>query len=116
MRTSLVFAAGLAALCLLMGCPAKKAPTVSVKNDMGVKVNVQVKPATGSTFNFNDVEGGTSVAAKDLVEGDTEVKASLQKGGQDVSSTFKAEAGKTYTVVLSGTDTPTIKVDIADAK
>ncbi|MDT8324975.1 MAG: hypothetical protein RRA94_12745 [Bacteroidota bacterium] len=113
MKRLLVLLPLLAILVLGTAC-SEEDPSVRVRNDLDVKVNVQLKPDAGSTININDVEGGTATALSNIQEGWWTATASVQSSNAEPESRFEAKNDVNYTVVIRNTAPPTMEIQSED--
>lgn len=93
---------------------SEEPPSVRIKNERTTKANVQIKQADGNTININDVAGGTVSGYRDLVEGSTEATAVIQDEQISPSIPFVAANDRSYTVVVTNSNPPTLRVDAED--
>ena len=93
---------------------SEEPPSVRVKNERTNKANVQLKQADGNTININDVAGGSVTGYRDLVEGQTEATAVIQNETVSPSIPFSAAKDRNYTVVVTNSNPPTLRVDSED--
>lgn len=100
-------------LVLLAAC-SEDAPSVRVRNDLDVKVNVQLKPDVGSTININDVEGGVTTVLEDVNEGMWTASASVQSSSAEPEARFETKNNMNYTVVILNTSPPSMEVQSED--
>lgn len=97
-------------LVLLVAACSEEDPSVRVRNDLEVKVNVQLKPDAGSTMNINDVEGGSATALMNIQEGWWTASASVQSSSAEPEARFEAKNDVNYTVVIRNTAPPTMEI------
>jgi len=95
---------------LLFAACSEEDPGVRVRNDLDVKVNVQLKPDAGSTMNINDVQGGDATAFMNFQEGWWTASASVQSSNAEPEARFEAKNDMNYTVVIRNTDPPTMEI------
>jgi hypothetical protein len=93
---------------------SEEPPSVRVKNERTNKTNVQLKQADGNTININDVAGGSVTGYRDLVEGQTQATAVIQNEAVSPSIPFSAAKDRNYTVVVTNSNPPTLRVDSED--
>jgi len=103
----------LSLIMLSIACSGEP-PSVRVKNERSNKANVQIKQADGNTININDVAGGSVSGYKDLVEGATQATAVIQSEQVSPSSPFTVVKDKNYTVVVTNSNPPTLRIDSED--
>lgn len=89
-------------------------PSIRIKNERTSKVNVQIKQANGNTININDVEGGTITGYREIVEGATEATAVIQDEQVSPSLPFRTVNDRNYTVAVTNSTPPTIRIDSED--
>ncbi len=99
-----------AVLLLAQGC-SEEAPSLRIRNDYSKKANVQLKPAAGNTININDVAPNTSTAYQDVSETTFTATASVQGENTAPTVTFGTKNDYRYTVVLTNTNPPELKVE-----
>lgn len=99
----------LLALFLFTAC-SEEDPSVRVRNDLDVKVNVQLKPDAGSTMNINDVEGGAATGFVNVQEGWWTATASVQSSNAEPEARFEVSNDMNYTVVIRNTQPPTMEI------
>ncbi len=95
---------------LIIGC-SNEPPSVCVKNERTSKANVQFKPASGNTFNINDVEAGAATGYREISEGSYEVSATMQNSPDSPTGGFSASQNFNYTVVILNTKPASMRVD-----
>ena len=95
-----------------VGC-SDDPPSVRVRNDFSKKANVQFKWA-GNTFNVNDVASGTASNFQDISEGEHTATASMQGESTAPTATFAAKNNNNYTVVITNTAPPAMRVDVEE--
>ncbi len=100
-------------LLMVVAC-SEEDPSVRVRNDLEVKVNVQLKPDAGSTMNINDVEGGTQTGLMTIQEGWWTASASVQSSSAEPEARFEAKNDMNYTIVIINTSPPTMEVQSED--
>lgn len=88
-------------------------PSFRVKNDYTAKANVQIK-TTANTVNINDVQPGTITGYREVAEGRVEVTAEIQGVNNEPTGIFNAERDKNYTVVITNSNPPGIRVDVSN--
>lgn len=88
-------------------------PSFRVKNDFSSKVNLQIK-TTANTENINDVQPGTVTPYKNVTEGRVEVTAEIQNVVDEPAGSFYAYTDKNYTVVITNSTPPAIRIDVSD--
>jgi hypothetical protein len=101
------------ALALLEGC-SEDPPSIRVRNDYTKKANVQMKVGGANTININDVTAGATTNYQDISEGTCEVSASVAGETANPTATFNAETDMNYTVVVTNTTPPALRVDSED--
>jgi hypothetical protein len=99
-------------LILCIGC-SDDPPSVRVRNDFSKKANVQFKTG-GNTFNINDVATGTSTNFQDVAEAEHVATASIQGESTAPTATFTAKNNNNYTVVITNTTPPAMRVDVEE--
>lgn len=98
-------------MLLCIGC-SEDPPSVRVRNDFSKKVNTQFK-WSGNTFNINDVMPGTASGFQDVSEGEHTASASIQGESAAPTATFNAKNDNNYTIVITNTTPPGMRVDVA---
>jgi hypothetical protein len=88
--------------------------SIRVKNERTNKANVQIKQADGNTININDVSGGATSPYRDVVEGATIANAVIQNEQNSPSASFTTTTNRNYTIVITSTNPPTLRIDSAD--
>lgn len=88
-------------------------PSFRVKNERTTKANVQIK-TVANTENINDVQPGTVTNYKEVAEGRVEVSAEIQNETDEPTNVFNAEKNNKYTIVITNTTPPIIRIDITD--
>jgi hypothetical protein len=86
-------------------------PSLRVRNDYSKKANLQFKPAGAATFNVNDVEAGAVREYGEIGEVEHQVSATIQSESAAPAAVFTAKSNYTYTVVVTNTTPPTLRVD-----
>lgn len=97
-------------LALAFTACSEEDPTIRIKNDLDVKVNVQLKPDAGSTININDVAAGTISDMVTVQEGGWSASASVQSSSAEPSAVFVAENDMEYTLVIKDENGPMMEV------
>ncbi len=85
-------------------------PRLRVRNDYSEKVNVQLKPSAGSTFNINDVGAGDESSFYNINEGAYEATASISGVSPSPKASFQINNGQQITLIITNTDPPEIQV------
>lgn len=99
----------LVAIITLSAC-SEDPPGVRVRNDYKNKVNVQLKPAVGSTININDVQTGVTTVGQDVAEAEWTASATVQSSSAEPNATFRTTNDNIYTVVITNTEPPGMQV------
>ena len=107
------FVVVLVTLVALSAC-SEDPPGVRVRNDYKNKVNVQLKPAVGSTININDVQTGVTTVGQDVAETDWTASATVQASSAEPGATFKTTNNNIYTVVITNTEPPGMLVQVEE--
>ena len=102
------------AVLLLVAACSEEDPSVRVRNDLEVKVNVQLNPDAGSTVNMNDVAGGTQTGFMTIQEGWWTASASVQSSSAEPEARFEVSNDVNYTIVIINTSPPTMEVQAED--
>ena len=110
MKQVLTIVALFVVLILAQGC-SEEAPSLRIRNDYAKKANVQLKPAAGNTININDVAPNTSTAYLDVSETTFTATASVQGESSAPTVTFGTKNDYRYTVVLTNTNPPELKIE-----
>ncbi len=92
---------------------SEEPPSFRVKNEYTSKVNLQIK-TTANTENINDVQPGTMTDYKEVAEGPVEVTAEIQGVVDEPTGIFNAQPDNNYTVIITNTNPPGIKIDVTD--
>jgi hypothetical protein len=101
---------GLIMFATFIGC-SEEVPSFRVHNERSTKANVQIKPANGNTINVNDVELGQTTPFQNISEGKTEITAVIQNETISPEITFNASNDYNYTIVVTNTNPPTLRID-----
>lgn len=88
-------------------------PSFRVKNENTSKANVQIKTVS-NTENINDVQPGTLTNYKEVAEGKVNVSAEIQNETNEPTNTFNAEKNNKYTIIITNTSPPVIRIDVTD--
>jgi hypothetical protein len=107
---TLLFCFALVLLCI--GC-SDNPPVVRVRNDYAKKANVQFK-WSGNTFNINDVAGGATSEDRAISEAEHAATASISGESTAPAATFTAHNNNRYTVVITNTTPPGMRVDVEE--
>jgi hypothetical protein len=91
---------------------SEEAPSVTVRNDFTAGVNVQLKPAAGSTININSVPAGQSSSPIDIQEGQWTATASVQGSQAAPSASFNALNDNVYTLVITNSEPPEMQLTV----
>ena len=102
------------ALSIMASACSEDPPSVNVRNDYSGKVNVQLKPAVGSTININDVSSGSTTSFVDVAEGAWSASASVQSSSAEPAATFNATNDNKYTVIITNTDPPLMQIKVEE--
>lgn len=89
-------------------------PSIRVKNERSSKANVQIKQADGNTININDVSPNNFSQYRDIIEGVAIATAVIQNEQVSPTSSFTTSANRKYTVVITTTTPPTLRIDSED--
>ncbi|MCB2206641.1 hypothetical protein KQI65_18010 [bacterium] len=99
----------LIAFTLLTAC-SDDDPSLRVRNDLDVKVNVQLKPDAGNTINMNDIAGGSESGFMTVQDGWWTATASVQSSNAEPEARFEVKNNMNYTVVIVNTDPPEMQI------
>lgn len=88
-------------------------PSFRVKNENTSKANVQIKTVS-NIENINDVQPGTLTNYKEVAEGKVNVSAEIQNETNEPTNTFNAEKNNKYTIIITNTSPPVIRIDVTD--
>ena len=97
----------------VQGC-SDDPPQLRVRNDFTKKANVHLKPPAGNTININDVDWGGVSAYQDVSETSWTATATLQGESEAPSTVLSTKNNYRYTLVITNTTPPTLRVDSED--
>jgi len=100
------------AVVLFLNACSEDPPSVRVRNDNSAKVNMQLKPAAGSSVNINDVAANTTSVFIDVAEGQWTATASIQGSSIPPPVSFIALNDYSYTLIVTNTNPPKIETMI----
>lgn len=98
------------AVLLFTAACSEEDPSIRVRNDLAVKVNMQLQPAVGNTININDVAGGSMSSDVTVQEGRWTANASIQSQSASPETVFDVKNDYRYTVVVVNVDPPVLQV------
>lgn len=96
----------------LIGC-SEEPPSLRVRNERPTKANVQIK-TVNNTINHNDVQPGAVTNFQDVAEGKVEITAEIQNESVSPVAVFITTNDHNYTILITGTNPPVLKIDVAD--
>ncbi len=100
----------LSGLLFFISACSSEPPKVRVSNQRSEIVDVQLKRSQGNTININDVNGNTSTGYIDVDRSVYEVDAKIEGVSQSATTHFTADEDKTYTIIVSAANPPTVTV------
>ena len=113
MNRILLFVIGVGFLAYLLGCSKDETPIppqFRVQNLRLTKANLQIQTSGGNTININGVGHDSTTTYQSASEGQIMATASIQNETASPTTSFNAQNGGSYTIVVDTTTPPTLKV------